>query len=113
MQHRGEIIKLAVYKSGFSITELAKRIGKSRRWVYLMFENNSVSLDVILQIGNIIHHNFTKEIEELYPIKRTLINSISDFQSTEVSNDYWKNKYLKLLEEYNTLLKERRNSTEN
>ena len=112
MQHRGEIIKVAVYKSGFSITELAKRIGKSRRWVYLMFENNSVSLDVILQIGTIIHHNFNKEIEELYPIKGTLSNLTSGNQNADSTNEYWKNKYLQLLEEYNALLKERNNSLE-
>ena len=113
MQHRGEIIKDAVYKSGFSITELAKRMGKSRRWVYLMFENNSVSLDVILQIGKIIHHNFTKEIKDLYPLKKVLIDSSSSQQSDETSNEYWKNKYLRLLEEYNALLKENKNISEN
>ena len=53
MQHRGEIIKEAVYKSGYPITELAKRMGKSRRWVYLLFENNTVSIDIMLQIGKI------------------------------------------------------------
>ena len=51
MQHRGEIIKIVVYKSGFSISELAKRLGKSKRWMYLIFENNTVSLDIVLQIG--------------------------------------------------------------
>ena len=65
MQHRGEIIKIAVYKSGFSISELAKRLGKSRRWMYLMFENNTVSLDIVLQIGKIIHHDFSDTIKEL------------------------------------------------
>ena len=45
MQHRGEIIKEAVYKSGFPITELAKPMGKNRRWVYLLFENPTVSVD--------------------------------------------------------------------
>jgi predicted transcriptional regulator len=113
MQHRGEIIKEAVYKSGFSITELAKRLGKSRRWVYLMFENNSVSLDVVLQIGKIIHHNFTKEIKDLLPLKKNLIESPSDYQNEETSNEYWKNKYLRLLEEYNALLKENKNLPEN
>ncbi len=113
MQHRGEIIKEAVYKSGFSITELAKRLGKSRRWVYLMFENNSVSLDVILQIGKIIHHNFTKEIKDMYPLKKVLIDSPSNFHNDENYNEYWKNKYLRLLEEYNALLKESKNLPEN
>lgn len=107
MQHRGEIIKDAVYKSGYSITELAKRMGKSRRWVYLMFENHSVSLDIILQIGQIIHYNFTKEITDLYPLKKILSKSLSDSENEDCSNDYWKNKYLELLEEYNELLKEK------
>lgn len=107
MKHRGEIVKEAVYKSGFSITELAKRLGKSRRWVYLMFENNSVSLDVILQIGNIIHHNFTKEIEDFYTIKNVFNQPFFDNDIQDVSGEYWKNKYLELLEEYNALLKEK------
>ena len=72
MQHRGEIIKVAVYKSGFPITELAKRMGKSRRWVYLLFENPIVSIDTLLQIGTILHHDFSEEIETLKPIFETL-----------------------------------------
>ena len=53
MQHRGKILKEAIYKSGIPITELAKRLGKSRRWMYLMFDNSNVSLDLVLQIGKI------------------------------------------------------------
>jgi hypothetical protein len=105
MQHRGEIIKKAVYKSGFSITELAKRLGKSRRWVYLMFENPSVSLDVVLQLEKIIHYNFSKEIKEIRPSNIEFIESISGNQTEKYSEEYWKNKYLRLLEEYNDLLK--------
>ena len=102
MQHRGEIIKVAVYKSGFPITELAKRMEKSRRWVYLLFENPIVSIDTLLQIGTIIHYDFSDEIETLKPhvINDTAIN----YNKVET---YWKNKYLKLLEEYNELLKKK------
>ena len=102
MQHRGEIIKVAVYKSGFPITELAKRMGKSRRWVYLLFENPIVSIDTLLQIGTIIHYDFSDEIETFKPhvINDTSIN----YNKEEM---YWKNKYLKLLEEYNELLKKK------
>ena len=67
MQYRGEIIKQAVYKSGFPITELAKRVGKSRKWVYLLFENPKLSIDTILQIGAIINYDFSGEIEKLKP----------------------------------------------
>jgi transcriptional regulator with XRE-family HTH domain len=102
MQHRGEIIKEAVYKSGFPITELAKRMGKSRRWVYLLFENPIVSIDTLLQIGTILHYDFSEEIETLKP---HVLNDTSINYNKEET--YWKNKYLKLLEEYNELLKKK------
>lgn len=107
MQHRGEIIKKAVYKGGCTITELAKRIGKSRRWMYLMFENSNVSLDIVLQIGKIIHYDFTDEIKEFNPYQNAINETATDYQKDESQAEYWKNKYLKLLEEYNEILKKR------
>ena len=109
MQHRGEIIKEAVYKSGLSITQIAKRMGKSRKWTYNMFENNSVSLDVVLQIGKIINHNFTNEINDLHFIKKSVVKTSSEYLANKKSSEYWKDKYLILLEEYNDLLKENNN----
>jgi transcriptional regulator with XRE-family HTH domain len=102
MQHRGEIIKEAIYKSGYPITELAKRMGKSRRWVYLLFENATVSIDLIINIGIIIHYDFSKEIEGFQSEVLKLNESPTPYLKGE---DYWKNKYLNLLEEYNELLK--------
>lgn len=103
MQHRGEIIKKAVYQSGFSITDIAYKIGKSRRWMYIMFENSNVSLDIVLQIGKIIHHDFSVDMPEL----KSLSSNINNSQSLILPDSYWKDKYLKLLEEYNDLLKKK------
>ena len=107
MQHRGEIVKKAIYQSGMSITLIANKVGKSRRWVYQMFENSNVSLDLVLQIGEIIHHDFSDEIREINYTKGHLQdNSIPVYGKPENEEaEYWKNKYLKLLEEYNELLK--------
>lgn len=105
MEHRGEIIKNAVYKSGYSITELAKKLGKSRRWMYLMFENSNVSLDLVIEIGKIIHYDFKDEIKEFNPFQKSIIESTTDYKIDESQAEYWKNKYLKLLEEYNEILK--------
>ena len=107
MQHRGEIIKEAIYKSGVSITELAKRMGKSRRWMYLMFENNSVSLDIVLKIGRIIYYDFSKDIKEFSHSQKALNELPTAYEKEESNSEYWKNKYLKLLEEYNELLKKK------
>lgn len=107
MEHRGEILKKAVYQSGVPITTLAKRLSKSRRWIYLMFENSNVSLDIVLQIGKIIHHDFKDEIKEFNSYQNPRNESVFDYQNDEANPEYWKNKYLKLLEEYNELLKKR------
>ena len=105
MQHRGEIVKKAVYQSGYPITELAKRLSKSRRYMYLLFENRNVSLDIILLIGKIIHHDFKEEITELNSYQKAINESASEYQEDESQVEYWKNKYLRLLEEYNEILK--------
>jgi len=106
MKHRGEIIKKAIYKSGIPITELAKRLGKSRRWMYLIYNDSTVSLDLVLQIGKLIHHDFSDSIKEL-PTSLKVNESPTAYEKEGISADYWKDKYLKLLEDYNVLLKQR------
>lgn len=105
MLHRGEIVRKAIYESGITITEVAKCIGKSRRWMYLMFENNNVPLDLILEIGRIIHHDFSHDFKELR--NSVYENNVPEakYIKNEPSAAYWKDKYLRLLEEYNELLK--------
>lgn len=108
MEHRGEIIRSAVYKSGYTITDIAKRLGKSRRWMYLMFENSNVPLDIVIKMGKIIHYDFSEEIKE-FGIAFNSMNEPQSVYSKEHSAEYWKDKYLVLLEEYNTLLKKQEN----
>jgi predicted transcriptional regulator len=107
MQHRGEIIRKAVYNSGLTITEIAKSIGKSRKWMYLMFENSNVSLDLVLKIGKIIRYDFTADFKELSSSSRIKSELFVSSEEHEPNAEFWKNKYLKLLEEYNELLKKK------
>jgi predicted transcriptional regulator len=105
MQHKGEIVEKAVRESGYSITKLAARLGKSRRWVYDAFQNRNLSIDVILEIGKVIFYDFSNDLLEL---KRFKVNAQDSAQFTyqvdENSVEYWKNKYLDLLEKYNRML---------
>ena len=105
MLHRGEIIEKAIRESGYSITTVAQRLGKSRRWMYLLFDNPGVSIELILQIGKIIYHDFSLEFPEVIQGKKIT----NEPQNTYGNNDevaFWKEKYFTLLEEYNTLLKQ-------
>lgn len=109
MQHKGEIIESAVRASGYSITKLAKALGKSRRWVYQIFESSNVSIDYILQIGRVIHHDFSEDIKELKTYRIRMVDQLfqepsQSFDSETKEADYWKNKYLVILEKYNELL---------
>lgn len=109
MIHRGEIVEEAVRKSGFPIAELARRMKRSRRHVYNLFENPNVSLDTILEVGKIIHYNFAKEIRELrtYQLQDSVVKleDVREEYLVDTDNvEYWKNKYLLLLEKYNDLL---------
>lgn len=102
MEHRGEIIEQAVRRSGISIVTISKKMGKSRRWLYLQFENPLVSLDVVLQIGKIIYYDFSEDIQLL---KVHSLVSEKDENGTQREVDYWKEKYYAMMEEYLLLLK--------
>ena len=109
MQHKGEIIEKAVRESGYSITKLAERMGKSRRWMYQIFDSANVSIDYILEIGKIIHYDFSDDIRELKTYNTRFAKELFNEPPQKFANDkeeaeYWKNKYLYILERYNELL---------
>jgi len=104
MTHRGEIVEQAVRKSGVPIATIAKRLGKSRRWMYLMFDNPDVPIEMIARIGKIIYYDFHDDLPALFPKGQTSSESPIIYTPSE-SAEYWKNKYLLLLEEHNALLK--------
>lgn len=101
MQHRGEIIEKAVRESGFPISELARRMKKSRRTIYNLFENPHVSIEEVLQIGKIIHYDFSHLFTEV----SKSISRVEEFDEPYGETAaYWKDKYIALLEKYNALL---------
>ena len=92
--HRGQVLKKEVYNSGIKIAELARRINKSRRFIYLMFENKDVPLHLTKSVCDAIRCDFTRAmVEDKIESKETL------------SSEVWKEKYIRLLEEYNEFLK--------
>jgi hypothetical protein len=101
MEHRGEIVEAAIRKSGIPVTTIAKKLGKTRQWLYLLFSNPNVPLDVVLFIGKIIYHDFSEEISALTSISK-LEESNNEYS---LNSNYWKEKYFTLMEEHHALLK--------
>jgi predicted transcriptional regulator len=103
MQNRGEIVERAVKENGLPIKKLAEKLKLSRRTIYNYFNTPDLSLDIILEIGKFIYHDFSDEITELKNIRPYVAEK--EHQYSSEGSEYWKNKYLVLLEEYNALLK--------
>lgn len=102
MEHRGEIIEKAIRNSGIPLTSIARKIGKSRQWLYLLFQNPSVSLNVVVQIGKIIYYDFSAEIKEL---AKGNVNFKELNETLSQEEQTWKEKYYQLMEEHLELLK--------
>lgn len=112
MQHRGKIVEKAVRESEVSITKICKKLGKTTRWMYYTFDNPDVSLDHIVQIGKVINHDFSSEIKEYAlfiekPFRTSFYEPEMSYNKHSENADYWKDKYLDLLEKYNALLTEK------
>lgn len=103
--HKGEIIEKAVRLKEYPIALLAKKMKKSRRHIYNIFEKREVSLDIIMQIGAIINYDFAQNFKELEQLNKNYAQHFYEGnQIIENFESYWKSKYFQLLEKHQLLL---------
>lgn len=117
MKHAGEIVKQVVEKRGISISELAKRMAKSRQYVYNLFEKSAIDTATIFQLSEILDYPFHELLrkEEYYREYKTgtvlseaQYKGMQDLIETERrEKQFWKDKYTELLEQMNRLLLEK------
>ncbi len=109
--HRGQIVEMVIRREGYSISELARLAKVNRRSVYYWFNQPYLKTEIIYQIGIYIKHDFS--IEFPYIFKSDDFKHVSNFNSLNIvkvvaqqpsDTEYWKNKYLEILEKYNDLL---------
>lgn len=91
MIHRGKIIEQAIRNSGLPISHIAKKLKRSRQWMYVMFENPSVPLEMVEEIEKIINHNFSDEIKGLPMLVSD--SEQSTYEKTPNTASYWREKY--------------------
>lgn len=108
MVHKGEIIRNAIIQSGMRITQVAKSLKVSRKTIYNIFDRIDVDNDTILKIGAIIHYDFSENFPKLKPYKTE--DPQEEYNRKNVLElkeeiEFWKGKYIALMEDYNKLLK--------
>ncbi len=112
-QHRGEVVKEAVLKSGVKITKLYQELGISRPTLYRRFEEPNLAFEFIEQVGTLIRHDFAQDFRELLPPAGSAVAEPAASYQLD-SLDDCKNKllhvyglYTELQEKYAALLAER------
>lgn len=108
-KHFGEIIEKVIRKNGYNVSELARTAKVTRRSVYNWFNQPRLKQQIIRKIGDALQHDFSAEFPELFasrdfqrvPEIRTNKETLNEEKGRA---NYWKDKYIDVLEEYNELL---------
>ncbi|AMR30096.1 hypothetical protein A0256_01025 [Mucilaginibacter sp. PAMC 26640] len=112
-QHHGQIVEYVVRKNGYSITDLATQLNVKRRSIYNYFQTPNLKYDIIYKIGLIVRHDFSKEFPHLFTTdqfdlkKNRRDQNFKSLSEEKSGSDFWKDKYIKLLEVYNGELRVR------
>jgi len=109
-QHYGHAVEKVIRRNNIGISEIARKMGVSRRSIYNWFETEKIPTEIIQRIGYVIGHDFSKEFPDELKLYTELdhlkIQSLNNF-GDENSNDsvyYWMDRYIKLLENFNAIL---------
>jgi len=109
--HRGEVLKAAVDKVSFKVTQLAKRMGISRGTYYNHIEDPNLSFELLERYGKILKYDFTADFPEMqkYALEESVENygAPSTFEEAVNQMSYYKEKYFQLLEKYTALIEKK------
>ena len=70
--HKGEIIDIAVRRSGYPLTKVAQWLRISRATLYKRFSERNLSNEFILQVGKAINYDFSIDFPELGEDRRVI-----------------------------------------
>lgn len=92
--------------------EVALRAGYSRSAYYKHIDNPMLDYHILIAYGRALKHDFTEEFPEMpkYELQDPNMpygQQPANMEEALREKDYWKDKYLELLEKYNRLIEER------
>lgn len=64
----GELIQIAVTKSGMTITDFADKIGCTRENYYKIIKKNNLDIQLIKNISEVLKHDFFKELSNNFDL---------------------------------------------
>jgi transcriptional regulator with XRE-family HTH domain len=120
MQHRGDILRRRIDKSGYSKADIAKKLGISRNNLYYKLGKDDLEYDFLIEAYKVMKQDILEDFPELSKFIATpsaphaqepglaYEPTVVALQDCRREVETWKNKYIQLMEEYNHVLKENR-----
>ena len=107
----GQVLERVVRRDCIGISELSRKLNVSRRTIYNWFDQKTLNPEILLKVGHVLGHDFSKELPEAFANSshrpHNTYNHPNQDNSTNGDNKsvyFWMDKYIKLLEKYNELL---------
>ena len=105
----GSILEKAIRNDCMGISEIARKLRVSRRTLYNWFESEKIDLEIFYKVGVITGHNFSNEIPGFEEQKKLFAiipsTEYSDQEDNANTVYYWMERYIHLLERYNSILR--------
>lgn len=101
--HMGQLLEKAIRKKGLNITAIARAIGVQRRTMYNWFSTKDLNVEIMQRISKVIVYDFGQP--ELAPaiVVPDVVEVANDLVTIK-NEEYWKDKYIDLLERYSSIL---------
>lgn len=105
--HRGKILEHIVREEKYPIKKLAEKLGyKSRGTVYLHFQDSDLPWEIIQNYARVLRKDLTREYPDMLTLGDPVIQiKERSVQELEALVDYWKTKYIDLLEKQNEMFR--------
>lgn len=101
--HMGQLLERVVRKKELNITELAKALGVQRRTMYNWFSSRVLSPEVLQRISRVIVYDFEQPEQLPTIVAPSIVDLAADFVTIK-NEEYWKDRYIDLLERYSQIL---------
>jgi len=109
--HHGQVVERIIRRNGHSISELARLAKVNRRSVYNWFNQRHLKPEIIFRIGCVLNYDFSADFPNLFSREEFIRHSSTDMDELapelspeQLAANFWKDKYIDLLEKYNQLL---------
>lgn len=108
--HRGQLLEDAVKASRIKKEEVASRAGYQRASYYKHIKEPALPYHILTAYGKAIKHDFTEYLPDMpkYMLEEpdSQYNQPASLEDARQQIDYWKTKYIELLERFNALVME-------